>query len=319
MKNIKTYIVALVALISVSTLAAQTNDDTSGIAIMAITPTGVDGLPAGAESALRNKMNQIATATGLGSMNRFSQFCMLVSVDTESKEVLGGAPPKVAETLGFNFYIVDQFDQKVFSSTRVRAKAVGNNETRAYVQAINQLDARSGELSSFVDAGRRKIVEYYNTNCDKIIAKARSLAGQDRYDEALFLLTGIPDACTECYVKGMAAAEAIFQDYIDHLCNVNLAKAKAIWSSTQTSEGGLAAGVFLSEIYPDAKCYPEAEKLYNEITARIGKNLDFEMKKWDDSVSLESQRIGAMRDVGIAWGTHQQPISYSAAWIPTLR
>jgi hypothetical protein len=317
--NLHIFALALAALVSAQALSAQTSSQSkgegSGIAIMAVVPSSADGLPSGAESALKNKMDQIASATGLGSMNRFSQFCMLAKIDVEQKEVLAGSPPKIAQTLNFNFYIVDQFDKKVFASTTVRAKAVGDSETKAYVQAIRQLNARSSELSSFVDAGRKKIIEYYNANCDKIIAKSRSLAAQDRHEEALFLLTQIPDVCTDCYMKAMEAAEVIFQSYIDFMCNANLAKAKAIWSSTQSSEGGLAAGVFLSEIYPDAACYPEAEKLYKEITAKIGKYIDFEMKKWDDAVSLESQRIAAIRDIGVAWGENQQPVTNNPTWV----
>ncbi|MDR2890942.1 MAG: hypothetical protein LBV18_04990 [Alistipes sp.] len=319
MKNFKTYLAAAAMLTAAaltvdkaSAQAAQGSDDASTIAIMAVAPTEADGLPAGAGQALKNKMDQIASATGLGSMSDYAQFCMVVAVDTESKDVLAGSPPKIAQTLNFNFRIIDRFDGKVFSSTSVRAKAVGDNETRSYVQAIRQLNARSSELASFVDAGRQKIIEYYNANCDRIIAKSRSLATQEQYGEALFLLTQIPDVCEECYMKSMAAAGEIFQAYMDKMCSVNLAKARSIWSATQTSEGGLAAGVFLAEIYPDAACYPEAEQLYKEITARIGKNLDFEMKKWDDLVSLESQRIEAVRAIGVTWGENQQPVNYSA-------
>jgi hypothetical protein len=32
---------------------------------------------------------------------------------------------------------------------------------------------------------------------------------------------------------------------------------------------------------------------------------NFMLKVWDDSVSLESQRIRAWRDIGVAWGNHQ--------------
>lgn len=302
---------ALAALVSTQAhqLQAQGKSDASGIAIMAVAPAEADGIPSGAAAALKNKMSQIVSATGLGSMSGFSQFCMTATVDVEQKEIVAGSPPKIAQTLNINFYIVDQFDMKVFASTSIRAKSVGDSETKAFVQAVRQLNARSPELASMVAAGRRKIIEYYEANCDRIIAKSRSLAAQDQYGEALFLLTQIPDVCTDCYMKAMKAAEEIFQSFTDHMCNANLAKARAIWSSTQTSEGGLAAGVFLSEIYPDAACYPEAEKLYREITSKIEKRIDFEMKKWDDGISLESQRIAAIRDIGVAWGENQQPVN----------
>lgn len=315
MKNIRFLITGFLALAITAATTAQIRNATDNIAIMAIIPTQADGLPAGAENALKNKMMQLTSASGLGSMNDFSQFCLLVNLDTESKEIVAGAPPKIAQVLNFNFHIVDQLNQTVFSTITVRAKGVGDNETKAYVQAIGQLNARSPEITSFINTGKRKIIDYYNANCDKIILKARSLATQQQFGEALFLLGQIPDACHDCWAKATAASEQVFQMYIDDLCRRNLAKAKAIWSSTQTSEGGLAAGVFLSEIYPDSACYPEAEKLYNEITARVKEDIDFEMKKWDDGVSLESQRIDAGRAVGVAWGNNQKPVTFAPAWL----
>lgn len=316
MKNFRFHILGILALAIASTTAvAQDRNAANNIAIMTIIPTQADGLPSGAEAALKNKMDQLTLASGLGSMNDYSQFCMLVNIDIESKDIVSGAPVKIAQTLNFNFYIVDQLNQTVFAATSIRAKGVGDNETKAYVQAIKQFNTRSSNMISFIDAGKRKIIEYYTANCDKIIMKANSLAKQEQFEEALFLLGQIPDACHDCYIKATAASDAVFQAYIDAMCKRNLAKAKAIWSSTQTSEGGLAAGVFLSEIYPDSACYPEAEKLYNEITARVKEDINFQMKKWDDVVSLESQRIDAGRAVGVAWGNNQKPITYAPVWL----
>jgi hypothetical protein len=263
-------------------------------------------------------MNQIASASGLGSMNRFAQFCMLVRVDVESKDVVAGAPPRFSETLNVNFYIVDQFDQKVFATTSIRAKGIGNSETKAFIQAINAINARSTDLTAFVKDGRDKIIDYYNENCKNIIAKAYSLSQHEQYGEALFFLSQIPEA-SDCYLHSIAAATEIYNLYQDRMCSENLAKAKAIWSASQNAEGGLAAGVYLAQISPEGRCFADAEELFEEIKREVKDDKEFAksftIKQWDDSVKLESQTIEAARQVGIAWGDHQQPITNNPVWL----
>ena len=41
----------------------------------------------------------------------------------------------------------------------------------------------------------------------------------------------------------------------------------------------------------------------------------FEMKKWQDGVDLESQRIEASRAVGVAYGNGQKPTTLVMPWM----
>ena len=68
-------------------------------------------------------------------------------------------------------------------------------------------------------------------------------------------------------------------------------------------------------IYPDAKCYKEAQQLYDEIKSKVLDDWKFEMKIYQDGVDLESQRINAIRDIGVAYGEGQQPTSTYIGWI----
>ena len=45
--------------------------------------------------------------------------------------------------------------------------------------------------------------------------------------------------------------------------------------------------------------------LYKEIKGKVLDDWKFEMKKYQDGVDLEKQRIEAARAVGVAYGTHQ--------------
>ncbi|MBR1792479.1 MAG: hypothetical protein IJ764_02420, partial [Bacteroidales bacterium] len=166
-----------------------------------------------------------------------------------------------------------------------------------------------------VSKGKRKIIAYYEAQSSTIIATARSLAAQHQYEEAFYLLAGIPSECSSAYGKALTAGNEIFAQYTDYCCQINLAKARTLWAAEQNSSGAAKAGEYLSTIYPEAACYGEAEALYQEIKGKVLDDWHFEMKRYQDGIDLERARIDAWRQVGIAYGNHQQPVDYNVNWL----
>jgi hypothetical protein len=295
-------------------LQAQKNDP-NAIAISVILPSGIDGFPDMANTALTNKLYQVTTANGIAGTDGFVRFFITAIPAVMTKDVVPGPPPQIAQNLDVTFYIADYFDQKIFATTSISCKGVGTNETKAYLDALKNISPSNAKLKDFVELGKRKIIEYYTAQCDNIINKAKSLAGQKSYEEAIYMLTSIPQAVQACYDKSLAETQIIYQQYIDHLCNVNLAFAKSAWAAEQNSTGAQKAGEYMSYIYPDAKCYGEAQVLHKEIKAKVLDDWKFVMKMYQDQVDLESQRISAWRDVGVAYGKNQKPTTYNIAWL----
>ena len=120
------------------------------------------------------------------------------------------------------------------------------------------------------------------------------------------------------YDAALAAGLEIYQAYIDNQCYLNLAAAKTAWAAEQNSKGAYAAGEYLANILPDAKCYAEAMDLYKEIKRKVLDDWKFEMKKYQDGIDLEKQRIDAMREVGVAYGNHQPAQTTSIEFLRTL-
>lgn len=322
MKRMTAYFLLLSVFLSFgcmkSDVQAQTDNGLlgKGITLGVIIPEQEDPFPSGAESYLSNKLIQIAVANGVGAGKEFCRFFITANVAMLTKDVLPGPPMQISQNMEITFYIADYFDQKVFSSTTIPVVGVGTNETKCFINAMKNIPVKSPQLIGFMEEGKDKILTYYRQQADRIIQQARVLAGQHRYEEAFYLLTSIPDAIGEGYDRAMEATLEIYQEYVDRLCDINLAKARSLWAAHQNSKGATDAGEYLSQIYPDAKCYDEAMELYREIKGKVLDDWKFEMKKWQDGVDLESQRIAAMRDVGVAYGTGQQPNSY---WMPWIR
>lgn len=182
------------------------------------------------------------------------------------------------------------------------------------MDAVSHINVNNPEFAEFVDKGKSKIINYYDTNASKIIAQAQSMAKRKEYEAAIFMLIDIPYQC-KSYDLYLRTADDIYQQYIDNECNINLAQARVEWMAAQNTDGATAAGVYLAEISPDAKCYGDAMALYNEIKAKVLDDWHFEMKKYQDSVDLESQRIQAIRAVGVAFGEGQQPTTTNIGWL----
>ena len=286
-----------------------------GITLSVIVPEQQDPLPAGAESYLVNKLTQVAINNGIAAGRDFGRFFIAANIGMATKDILPGPPTQISQNMEITLYIADYFDQKIYSSTTIEATGVGTNEAKSFINALQNMPVKSPQLNRFVTEGKDKILAYYRQQGDLMIQQAKTLAAQRKYEEAFFLLTAIPDAVRDVYERAMDATLEIYQSYVDYLCEVNLAKARAAWAAHQNSEGAEAAGVFLSQIYPDAKCHAEAMELYTEIRDKVLADWQFEMKKWQDGIDLESQRIEAMRQIGVAYGNGQQPTTYGIGWL----
>ena len=88
--------------------------------------------------------------------------------------------------------------------------------------------------------------------------------------------------------------------------------ATHVWNANQSWAGANEAAGYLSQIHPLSSAMPGAMSLSETIAKRV-KELDnrewnFAMKQFDASVSLESQRISAMAEVGKAMA--KRPVNY---------
>ncbi|MDR3327951.1 MAG: hypothetical protein LBT04_07530 [Prevotellaceae bacterium] len=308
MKRISILIIGVLSLVSTSFYAQNCE-----IPLIPLVQDGTDPLPVEAKSFLEDKLTQIIVRNGISAGNGYGQFYLLAKISLLSKDIVQGSPVMISQRLNLSLYIVDYSGEKVIAATTMEVQAVGTNETKSCINGIRSINAGNDKLQTFIQEGKEKMLNYYDNNYAVIIKKAQQLASMKHFEEALFNLTSIPE-CSKGYDAAIAACNSIFQSHIDDLCKRNLMLAKTAWAAEQNAEGARVAGEYLTYIYPDANCYPEAIALYKEIKSRIRENWTFELKQYDDTVSLEKQRINAYREVGVAFGKGQQPTTTNLMW-----
>lgn len=315
MKKILLILVAFVFGLNLNAQNSQgKTDDLGRIALAAIVPDQAEGIPQSARQLLANKMEQIAVQNGLGAAASNPRFCIVPVVNVLSKEITPTAPPMQALNLDVTFYIVDAASQTIFSQTNIQVKGVGQTEDKAYMQALKNVNVKAGQFKGFVEKGKEKILEYYNSQCDVVLKGAQALAGQKKYEESLFTLLSVPDVCRECFDKSMDLSVDIYKQYANYKCTEYMSGAKAAWANMNADK----AAEFLGKITPDMECYEQAVKLADEITQKQladGANVwQFKMKQYDDSVEKEKLMIQAGKDVAVSWAYWGQGKHFNWDW-----
>ena len=319
MKKINIIFVLIFAL-SVGIAQAQGTDgkmsDKGRLALAAWVPQQIENMPEASRKNLENKLTQIINANGMSSNVMNARFIMSANVTVQTKDITATAPPMQAYTLDVTLYIGDGYEGKSFASTTITVKGVGENETKAYNAALKNIKVSDPAYQTFIEKGKTKIIEYYNAQCDFIIKDAKSLAGMNKFGEALWKLTSIPDACTECWNKCMLVVPTIFQQKIDFECKTKLLEANNLWNAGQSWDAAQQAGAILATIDPKSSCLAESKALSDKIAKRIQEVDKREWNfKYEQEIGLERDMIKAYRDVGVAWGNGQpQNVTYKTLW-----
>lgn len=255
-------------------------------------------------------MAQILTKNGIaGSAGFSSQFIMVPNVSVLSKDVVAGAPPKVAVNLEVAFFVGDGVNGVKYGSTAVYAKGVGSNETKAYVAALRNISSSNKELANLVETAKSRIVEYYNDNCDFILKEAESMAAQNDYDQALYTLSSVPQVTKDCFNKAQDKIGAVYQDKIDRECDILLNQATNAWNSGQDLAAAEKAARLMNQIEPESSCYAKVKSLSRTIKAGVK---DVNNKEWallnkqlESITEIEKNRLANSREIALAYAKNQ--------------
>ena len=309
----KIFSIALAALMSATMFAVETEF----LPISVYASDHSENFPEGAKAMMENKLTQLLTRNGIAGLDYTGQFLLTVTTTPLDKDIIAGPPSKIAEKMEMNLYIIDAYAKTIFSTTSFSVRGLGETENKCYLNAISRMPLQSPAIAQFIQEGKEKIIGYYDHEGEALIKKAQFLAKQKKYDEALFWVTLIPQQ-SKHYDAALAAGLEIYQQYLDNECNINLAAARQAWAAQQNAEGAALAGEFLAKILPDAGCYGDAMNLYKEIKGKVLDDWKFEMKKYQDGVDLEKQRIEASRAIGVAYGNHQPSKEVNIEFLRTL-
>lgn len=275
----------------------------------------VEQLPVRVEEVLSTRLSSAVASQGVIANSNFTSFFVAGKVNTLYKETLPGPPITTAVTAELTLYMGDAIGQKIFSTLSMEIKGAGTNLSKAYINALRNVNAKNVNIQEFVREGKEKVIAYFNSNYKQILAKAQQSASMNDYDAALYYTTSIPECCTG-YAEASRLVEDYYKKYVNYNCQLIIQRARAEWAQSPDAEGASRAFAWLVNIEPGSSCEADAKALTNEIKSKVTSDWNFENReKYKDSVEIKKKVIEAARAVGVAFGNGQQPVTTNLNWI----
>lgn len=278
------------------------------------------GLDENNVSVLEGNLRTLISRAGLESAYG-GRFILAVKVSLLDKTMTSTIPVKVKQKVQLTFAIGDSQTGTCYGSTTTELSGVGDTDVQATLACFRNLRV-TPELKALIATSKDRIIDYYDNNAPAILAKAQSLVKGQKFEEALYELSFVPNEC-RCYPEVAAYMTQVYQTNINHDAAQVLAEAQAIWSADPNPGYSAEEAMrILGQINTDAKCYPQAQALMKKIEARVksvtdaetAHERDMEKRRLAASTAVAKAQIKAARDVAVAYAKSRPRVVYHVHW-----
>ena len=302
----KKYILNIIGLLISTTCYAQT---------ISINAQVVDEkIPEEAARNLETKLQNALVQNGYADNGYTERFVLTAKVDITQKDITPTTPARISEKMDITLMVGDVLENKLFASCTFQAAGIGTNENKAFINAFRNIKGDNPKIQQMLNEAKTKIVDYYTNQCPSIIQKAKGLVATQSYDEAIYLLTSVPDVCLDCYTQCQQQAGTIYQQKIDNEATILLEKAKTAWTTNQDAQGANEVADIISQINPKSTNYSQVVSLRNTVNKKLQadakRDWDFKMKQYEDNQAFKRSIVDAAKAIGVAWGQHQPRTVY---------
>lgn len=304
-------------------------DDIGRVTIHAYVPEYED-LPFEAGRLLQSKLSQIITANGIADNENCVRFVLTAKVNVITKNIVPGPPNQISQKLDITLILGDIEADKVYSQFTLSAVGVGTSYEKSFISAFKTINPNNKEIKSFILEGKEKVLSYYQTNCEDILVEAQKLAAQNHYEDALMMISSIPDVYAECYDQSAIVAEKIYNEMINVRGTEYLRQAQAVWANNPSKQGAAEATKLVSQINFAASCQSEIPALLSSISQKMNeidrrewehqmrryrdsmerekRNWEQNVREYEDQVQTQRMYIKACRDVAITYAQNQPKV-----------
>lgn len=266
-------------------------------------------IPEEAARQLETKLQSALTQNGYADNGYTERFVLTAKVDITQKDVTPTTPARISEKMDISLMVGDVVENKLYASVTLSAAGIGTNENKAFISAFRNIKGDNPKIQQMLDEAKGKIVEYYTNHCDEIKQRANALMTQQKYDEAIFMLSSVPNINESCLSDCQQQTEHIYQQKIDAEATSLLEQAKSIWAAKQDGEGASEVADIICQINPQYTQYAEVAILRSAIEAKLQadakREWDFKMQQYEDNQQLKRNLVEAGKAVGVAWAKNQ--------------
>ncbi|MBR5906921.1 MAG: hypothetical protein IKZ50_00825 [Bacteroidales bacterium] len=258
---------------------------------------------------LSQKLTQIATVNGVAAINdgAFIMYPTLSVYDIQRVE--GGMRNIVTVKIDLSINVAQLRNRTVIGSISMTIIGNGFSIEEATANAMSNIDANNKRYSVFISDCKKRIYDYDEQYCKSFILKAKSLASQHLYEEALAQLALYPEVLPS-YPKVYKVTLEIFKEYQKQKSAELVQEARA-QIAVQDYE---SAAQTLALVDPESPSYKESVLLLNTIMNNVEKQrkeeIQRELKRYDSKIALNKYRINAAKEIAKAYYSNKPQISY---------
>ena len=248
-----------------------------------------------ASKVLYDKLGAIITLAGYTvAPEQSSRFILAAHISEASKDVIGTAPTRIAYVLKIVLCIGDGVSGTCFKQMMLKSKGVGETEDKAYMNALKNLKTNGSAITSFIQDGAKRIVEYYESSKNDILSSANQDLVACNFDEAAYTLSLVPSECSY-YPKACDMLVTVYKEKKEYESAKHLNMSKSIWGASQDKNSAEEALGYLAQVDPSSSCYKDAVSLGNKITQTVA---NINAKEWEEHVKEQKhQREMEIRDL----------------------
>lgn len=274
-------------------LRAQSTDAEYGKIVLTPHINGTDKLATESVASLTRKLEQIIAKSGMLARDAGTSYVLSAEVSIGTKDIIAGPPQMIAQNLDLTLRVGDASSGFTFAMTTLSLRGVGTNENKSLLEAFKNIAPGNIEIQACVAKGKAAFVEYYRTNCTKLIDGATAQAQQGNYDQAMYQLSLIPDACEDCYNRSLESAQMVYHAKINKEGAEHLQAAKAAWSAAPNEEGAQKAAAHLEQISPYSSSWEDSDKLSKSMRRKFEAQEQAEwnqkLKEYEDNMALKRE------------------------------
>jgi len=299
-----------ILIFGLSALNAQT-DNAEWLNIGLVMPTSYDGLNDAQLGKVETKIMGILANNGVSSQGVCNGIVLYPKFEIyDEGEVNTGMQNLTVVDITVSLFIKQADDNAIFAHTSRQIRGSGKNRDQALNSAINAIKSNDPKWEEFIGNAKKKMIKYYERMCTSLLSQADQLSKTGQVAQAISMLFNIPKE-VGCYEQARSRSIALYKQYINENCSRLMLEAKGYLANNDYA----SAMNVVEQIDPNSSCFKETDKLISAAAKEVDnehlRRWDLLKKSYGDLIELEKHRIGAIRDVAVAyWESRRNQYNY---------
>lgn len=246
-----------------------------------------EGLPENSKNVLHNKMVAMTSVNGVGSVDASPILCIIPTFAEMNHDITATVPAKHKIKYDFNVWVANLETGEVFASAQQDLLGIGDSEELAWGNAMSSVSPNDNKWQEMLKTAQDRIIDFYNTNGDRLIKEAQGYIGVNDYPKAMLILNNIPMVCDEVYDRALEVKNNALDQYFQNDAEYLISKMKACLALPRDDENGFSYDFLAvyAMVPPNSKAKAEADALYAEYVKSLDetakKNMEKQQREWE--------------------------------------